>query len=144
METESSTPPAPENSPVETSSDTNLWCMLCHLSPLLALIGIPFVNIIAPLLIWQIKKDEMPEVVRHGKESLNFQITATIAFTVLMIGLFVGMLLTMVFIGFLILPVVGLLMLGVTIAWVVLSIMAGVKANEGGFYDYPWTLRFVK
>lgn len=144
MENEPSTTPTPENAPAPASSDTNLWCMMCHLSPLLAILGIPFINIIAPLVIWQIKKDEMPKIVQHGKESLNFQITATIVFVLLSIGVVIGMFLTVVFIGFLILPVVGLLLLAATIAWFVLVILAGVKANEGGFYEYPWTLRLVK
>lgn len=118
--------------------------MLCHLSPLLVLIGIPFLNVIAPLLVWQIKKDEHPEVIEHGKESLNFQITATIVFTLLMLGLITGALLTMVLIGFIILPIIGLLLVAASIAWIVLVILAGVRANEGGFYQYPWTLRLVK
>jgi len=32
----------------------------------------------------------------------------------------------------------------VFIGWLVLSIMAGLKANNGEAYRYPWTLRLIK
>ncbi len=142
MENDTTTTPTPENSPA--SSDANLWCMLCHLSPLLMLIGVPFLNLVGPLLIWQIKKDEIPAVIEHGKESLNFQITATIVFLLLGFGVLAGFILTFVFIGFIILPVVGLLTLAAVIGWLVLVVLAAVAANEGKAYRYPWTLRLVK
>src|SRR5690242_19907337 len=59
------------------SSDRTMG-MLCHL---LAFSGhfIPFGHIIGPLVLWLIKKDDSPFVDDQGKESLNFQITMTIA-----------------------------------------------------------------
>src|ERR1700688_113983 len=53
------------------------WSMLCHLSALAVLL-FPFGNILGPLLIWQIKRNDLPEIDPHGKESLNFQITVLI------------------------------------------------------------------
>ena len=55
--------------------------MLCHL---LALIGIvatanTFGPFIGPLIVWLVKKDEMPFVDDQGKEALNFQITVFLA-----------------------------------------------------------------
>jgi hypothetical protein len=143
METPPPTPATPdaENTP---NTDTNLWCMLAHLGAFVALLGVPFGNIIAPIIIWQVKKDEMPEVVVHAKESLNFQITATIIFLILSAGLMVSILLTAVVIGFFMLPAVGLVLLAATIGWFVVTIIAGMRANEGKEYRYPWTIRFVK
>jgi uncharacterized Tic20 family protein len=66
--------------PVDTGSsnkDANLWAMLCHLSALVGFV-IPFGNIIAPLVIWTIKKDEFDLVNDQGKEAINFQISITI------------------------------------------------------------------
>ena len=52
--------------------------MLCHLTALLGIIGIPFGNIVGPLIIWLLKKNVYPFVNEQGKESLNFQISMTI------------------------------------------------------------------
>ena len=51
--------------------------MLCHLSSLAGSV-IPFGNIVGPLVVWLIKKDEYAFVDDQGKESLNFQISITI------------------------------------------------------------------
>jgi len=67
---------------------------------------------------------------QHAKESLNFQITVTIALWVAAASIFclVGLVLT---------PLVGL-------AALVLTILAGIKANNGEMYRYPATIRLVK
>ena len=106
------------------------WAMFCHLAALSGFI-IPFGNVIGPLIIWLIKKDTMPLVNQHGKESLNFQITVLIAAIISFILMFV-------LIGMLLLVVVG-------IGALVLTIMAAVKvANGQTDYRYPWTLRLIK
>ncbi len=105
------------------------WAMFAHLSALIGFL-IPFGSILGPLIIWQIKKAEMPFVDDQGKESLNFQITVFIA-------VLVCLLLTIILIGFLLLPIVG-------IAALVLTIMAGIKANNGETYRYPFALRLIK
>ncbi len=103
--------------------------LFTHLSALAGLI-IPFGNILGPLILWQVKKAEFPFIDDQGKEAVNFNITMMIA------GL-VSFLLTFVLIGILLLPVVG-------IAWLVLTILAAIKANEGVAYRYPFTLRLIK
>ncbi|MBU1120234.1 DUF4870 domain-containing protein, partial [Patescibacteria group bacterium] len=52
--------------------------MFCHLSSFVAFIGIPFGNVLGPLIIWLVKKNEMPLVEVNGKEALNFQISMSI------------------------------------------------------------------
>ena len=67
---------APLETPIETtplSKDERTWGMLCHISTFCGLI-IPFGNILAPLIIWLIKKEDLPFVQDQGKEVLNFQI----------------------------------------------------------------------
>ena len=76
--------------------------MLCHLSALAGYI-IPFGNVLGPLIIWQIKKNEFPSVEEHGKAALNFQITVLIG---VLIGIIAAVLLSAVCIGFLFIPVV--------------------------------------
>ena len=120
------TPPPPMGAP---SAEAKQWAMFAHLSALLGFL-IPFGSIVAPLVIWQIKKNEFPFVDDQGKEALNFQITVLIA-------VIVSFLLTFVLIGLLLLPIVG-------IAWLVLTIMGGIKANNGETYRYPFALRLIK
>lgn len=114
---------------VGPSAEERQWAMFAHLSALVGFI-IPLGSILGPLIIWQIKKNEMPFVDDQGKEALNFQITVMLA-VILCILLFV------IFIGILLLPIVG-------IAALVFTIMAGIKANEGQTYRYPFTLRLIK
>lgn len=111
------------------SAEEKQWAMFAHLSTLSGFI-IPLGNLLGPLIIWQIKKNDMPFVDDQGKEALNFQITVFIA-------ALISAVLTVVLIGLLLLPVV-------IIGWIVLSIMGGIKANNGEAYRYPWTLRLIK
>ncbi len=105
------------------------WGMLCHLGGLAAYIGIPFGNIIVPLIIWLAKRDTDSYAREEGKESLNFNISFTLY------GLLVG-LLCFAFIGYFLLPVFFLIHL-------VLAIWATLQAQKGKSVHYPWTLRFI-
>ena len=115
--------------PVITHQEERKWAMLSHLGTFSAFF-IPFGNIIAPLVIWQIKKRESSFVVQHSKESLNFQIS-------LLIYYFVATLLALIIIGF-------LLFIGLFILNIIFVIFAGLKAIEGENYRYPITFRFFK
>jgi uncharacterized Tic20 family protein len=106
------------------------WDALCHLLALAGFVGVPFGNVIGPLVLWMIKKDEMPSVDAHGKEALNFQISMTI-YTIA-----AGLSIFMV-VGIALLPAVMVLNL-------VLVIIAGVKASQGEGYRYPLSIRFIK
>ena len=57
---------------------SNTWAMICHLSGLVGYLGNGLGSIIAPLVVWLVKKDELPEVNDHGKEALNFNISVAI------------------------------------------------------------------
>jgi len=111
------------------SAEERQWAMFAHLSALIGFL-IPFGTIVAPLIIWQIKKNEMPFVDDQGKEALNFQITLFIALIVCFILMFL-------LIGLLLLPIVG-------IAGLILTIMGGIKANNGETYRYPFAIRLIK
>jgi hypothetical protein len=109
--------------------DERMWGMLCHLAAFAGII-IPIAgNIVGPLIVYLLKKDEYSFVDDQGKESLNFQITVTLL-------VFASGLLIIVGIGALLLAVIG-------IAALVFTIIAAVKANEGEFYRYPWSIRFL-
>ena len=111
------------------SKDERLWGMLCHLLSFSGYL-IPFGSVLGPLIIWMIKKDDMPFVNDQGKESLNFQLT-------MLIAVIISAILCLVLIGF--------LMLGVVLIFqIVVVIMASIKANDGIKYRYPYTIRFIK
>lgn len=104
------------------------WGMFCHLSALAAFI-FPFGNIFGPLIVWLVKKDESPFVDDQGKESLNFQISFTIY-------CIFAAILGVILIGFILLIALG-------IAFLILVIIASVKANEGEEFRYPFTIRLI-
>jgi hypothetical protein len=103
--------------------------MLCHLSSLSGYI-IPLGNVLGPLVVWLMKKETMPLVDDQGKESMNFQITVTIA-AIVCIPLF------LVCVGIFLLIAVGILDL-------VFTIIAAIQASKGTAYRYPFALRLIK
>ncbi|OBU65055.1 hypothetical protein A9K58_15595 [Stenotrophomonas maltophilia] len=116
-------PPPPATTDVP--SDQRTMALAAHL------LGI-FTGFIGALIIWLINKDDAGKafVTDQAKEALNFQITVAIAMVVCII-------LTIVVIGAILMPVVGLVSL-------VFSIIAAVKANNGEAYRYPFALRLIK
>ena len=124
-------PPPPSGSP---NAEERQWAMFAHLSAIVgALIGLSFLG---PLVVWLVKKETMPFVDDQGKEALNFNIMLLIVFAVLwaltFVTLGIGILLT------------GPLMFIVGVAALVLVIIAGIKANEGVAYRYPFSTRLIK
>ena len=113
------------------------WALFAHLSALSAVVTGGLGAIIGPLVIWLVKKDTMPFVDDQGKEALNFNITVGIALVALTI---LGTILVIILVGFLF----YFLAFVVGIYWLVMTIIAGMKANEGVAYRYPFTLRLVK
>jgi uncharacterized Tic20 family protein len=111
------------------SKDDRMWGMLCHFGAYGGHL-IPFGNIIIPLIIWIVKRETSSFVDYHGKESLNFQITIFIYFTIAFV-------LAFLLVGF-------LLMIPLWIFSLVMVLIAGMKANEGQLYHYPITIRFIK
>lgn len=116
--------------PAEEEKKARLWGMLCHLTALSILIGLPFGNILGPLVIWLIKRNEIPFVDEQGKESLNFQIS-------IMIYALVAALLILLIVGI-------FLLIGLAVFSTVMVIIASIKANDGESYRYPVTIRFIK
>ena len=112
-----------------TDKEELTWGMVCHLAGLAQFAGVPFGNIIGPLVVWLIKKDQYPFVDDQGKESLNFQISVTIY------G-FIAILLCFVLIG---IP----LLFALLAFRLVYTVIGGIKANQGEYFRYPLTIRFL-
>ncbi len=102
------------------TSDEKMMAMLSHLLTFIA-------PILAPLIIYLVKKDDSAFVEWHAKESLNFQITLAIVVFLLIISI----------VGILLIWIVGILAL----IWV---IIATIRASEGKLYRYPFCFRIIK
>ena len=114
----------------EVNKDARMWAMICHLSGLAGIILPASGNIVAPLIIWQIKKDNNPFIDEQGKEAVNFQISMSIY-------LIASIILSFICIG---VP----LIIATIIVYFVFLLIAAVKANNGFHYRYPLTIRFIK
>jgi hypothetical protein len=117
-------PPAPSS-----SSNVRTWCVLCHASALLGLFFHFLGHILGPLVVWLLKRGDSPEIDAYGKESLNFQLSMLIYDAVAAI-------LCIFLIG---IPI----LIALWVLNTVLVIIASVKAGEGTFYRYPFTIRFI-
>lgn len=114
---------------VTPEKDARNWAMICHLSALAGFM-IPFGNIVGPLIVWAVKKDEHDFVDEQGKEMLNFQLTMTIAYVI-------SAILMVVLIGFVFLAILCVYAL-------IMIVIAAIKANDGVAYRFPYTIRFLK
>lgn len=109
--------------------------MILHLSALSTFI-IPFGNIIGPVVIWQIKKSELPAIEAIGKAAVNFQISYTIY---MIASVVVASVLSCL------IPLLPMLLpFAVFAAWIAFTIIAGIKANSGETYAIPGVIKILK
>ena len=114
----------------QISKDERMWAMLCHLSAFAFFVFPAFGNILGPLIVWLIKKEEYPFVDQQGKESLNFQISITIytlaaaLLSIILIG--IPILIALFFFDF------------------ILVVIASIKANDGFHYKYPLSIELIR
>ena len=97
---------------------------------LIAYLGGAFISFLVPLIIYFMKKDQSKFVAYHAMQALIFHIA-------MLVGYIIGGALTMVLIGFLLLPVVGILSL-------VYSIIAALAANKGEWYEIPVVGKYAR
>ena len=121
------------------SKDIRNVAMFCHLASFAGLVGVPFGNILGPLLVWLLKREESTFIDAHGKEALNFQISVAIYASISIVLMYASIFTVpmIVLIGFVLL--VALLVFGV-----VSVIIAAVRANSGQEYRYRLAMRFIK
>ena len=115
----------------EITKDERTWGLIAHLSPLLGyVVPVPLFNILAPAIVWFIKRETMPFVDDQAKEALNFQITIFLATIVCIIAI-------VVVIGIFLIP-------ALVIYSIIMMVLAAKAAQEGKRYRYPYCLRLVK
>jgi uncharacterized protein len=109
--------------------DEKQWAMILHLS-LLAGFVIPLGGLIAPIIIWQLKKKDLPSIDAHGKVVVNWILSALI-YTI------ISIVLVFVLIGILLLMILGVLA-------VAFPIIGAIKAGNGELWKYPLSIQFFK
>ena len=111
------------------TADEKQMGMFLHLSGLAFALVFPL-GIVLPIVLWQTQKEKMPALDEHGKMVANWMISATIYGVVSFVLMFV-------LIGFL----TGLV---VWVLAIIFPIVGGIKANNGEFWNYPLTIKFLK
>lgn len=131
-------PPPRGNLPAEVRN----WAMAGHLSSLIQFVGI--FSFLGPLIVWLVKKDEHPFVAEHARDALNFNLSLLLYAAVFAIG---GIIVSIATFGVALLalvPIGILLTLTIGVLWLVLTIIAAVRAANGEPYRYPLTIPFVR
>jgi len=118
------TQPLPSN-----EQDVRQWAMILHLSQLAGFL-VPLAGLVVPIILWQLKKNELPPLDAHGKVIVNWIISAVIYGVA-------GIVLMFVLIGIPLLIVLCLLCL-------IYPIIGGLKANNGELWVYPLSITFLK
>ena len=103
-------------------SDEKLWATLVHVGGIVA-------GFLPALVGYIVLKDRGPFIRHHTAAALNFQITLAIVYVA-------GFVLSLVFVGILV-------VIAAQILAIIFSIIAAVAANQGQFYNYPLTIKFV-
>ena len=96
---------------------------------LLSWIGTLFFGFIPGLILYLIKKDD-EYVQDQSKESLNWSITAIIAYMV-------AFMLSLIVIGIFLIPVIG-------ICHIVFCIMGAISTSKGNKFRVPYAIRLIK
>jgi uncharacterized Tic20 family protein len=104
---------------------TRQWSMMIHFSVLASWL-IPLAGIVVPIVLWQMKKDELPGIVPHAHVVMNWIVTSVVYALISLVLVFI---------------VVGIFTFwALALATLVFSVIGGLKANEGELWEYPGTI----
>jgi uncharacterized Tic20 family protein len=119
-----------------SATDDKLWATIAHFGGVLWFF---------PSLVIYLVMRARPSLARQeAKEALNWQITFTFAYVVvIVVESVVALLLLLTPVGN-VLPALGVVPVLLYIANVVLSIRAGLRVNAGGSFRYPVSIRLIR
>ena len=141
------------------TKNTNNNAFLIHISAFAGYF-IPLGGIIAPLIFWQVKKDESAFLDDQGKQAVNFNLSFLL-YTFILGLTFIPFFIRAIFnnlqnldhmhddfffdfpsmFGF----IGGISLIGILgVVRFILIILAAVKANNGEHFKYPLTIKFIK
>jgi uncharacterized Tic20 family protein len=113
----------------DKEQQTRQWAMFLHLSQFAGYL-VPLAGLIVPIVLWQIKKAELPRIDDHGKVVANWIISEIIYAAI-------GVILLFVLIGIPLLIVLGIL-------GIIFPIVGAIKASNGELWKYPLSIPFFK
>jgi uncharacterized Tic20 family protein len=126
----------PPLDPAVRSETEHQWAIGIHLSALLGFAGPHLLNVVAPLIIWLIKKQDSSYLDAVGKRVLNFQISYSIYGFVA--ATLIGLLWWLV-IGLFLVPLYVI----IAVAWLLFTVIGAVKESKGEAYEYPYVIKFI-
>lgn len=120
-----SSEPADQYGRPDKELETRRWAMFLHFSVICGWL-VPLAGVLVPIIIWQLKKDELPGIVPHAHVVLNWIVSTLIYAAICFV---------------LLLVVVGIFgFWALALATLLFSIIGGIKANDGELWPYPGTL----
>ncbi len=123
-------PPLP---PKTHGSNARQWITLLHLSALAGFVIVGFGHLLGPILIWLLKKNDVPGMDAAGREVLNYQISWSLWFFISGMIALLG--------SCLIVPIALPILL--VLFWVIFLIKGAICASSGENYRFPLTIRFL-
>ena len=114
-------------------ADSRSLAAIAHLSAFATFAGVP--SFIGPLVIWLFLRERDRFVAEAAREALNFNLSLLIYAVTAVVAMIVTLGL-----GLIVLIPVALVAFP---AWLVLTVLAAVKAADGEVYRYPLTMRLV-
>jgi len=124
-----SEPPPPPGPNLD--EQTSYWAMVLHLSQFAGYL-VPLAGLVAPIILWQIKKTELHGIDPHGRVVANWIISG-----ILYLGLGLLLVFISLFVGVLVLSVLALL-------GIVFPLIGGIKASSGEVWEYPMSIPFFR
>lgn len=130
--------PGPDPGPGGLDGETRGWAVAAHLS---AFVGAwVLVGFLGPLVVYLLGRDRHAFVAHHAREALNFNLTFLLAGVV---GGLLAFVLAIVTFGFGLLVIVPVVLVA-AVAWIIVTIVAAVRAWDGEGFRYPLTIHFVR
>lgn len=122
------------NQPIDVTNerDARLWAAILHASMLSSNL-IPFAGFVVPIVIWLVKRDELPDLDQHGRAAVNWMISAflyAVGATILWFTV-IGI------------PVAIILWIGLWVANIAFPLIAAIKAYDGLHWRYPASLSIL-
>ena len=108
-------------------SDPNSWPTMMHFSQFCGYL-LPLAGLIVPIVLWQVMKEDSPNIDRHGRVVANWVISSLIYYLV-------AGLLTLIIIG---VP----LAIALAVIGLIFPIIGGIKASKGELWHYPLSIEF--
>ncbi len=132
--------PSADIQPSAAERQARAWAMFLHLSVFGGFI-LPLAGFVAPILIWRLKRDEVPQIDPHGRALVNWLLSSTLygALFVLVFALLPQVILP----ALAVLPVLAVLWV-LSVVWLILPLIAAVRTHQGHEWRYPLAIPFFR